>query len=205
LKRATSRSPDKSSPLMQPRDRFTEKDSLYLDVGKPDITGRIDTLNNNSMQNSILFASRVSDINSANSSASNSPYKKSAYGDLKVEHKSFKAATANITNQQLLKSGLYKNMGNDEEYKGEESPILRLERLQNEKKNRSSEQSGRTGSQSPTIERPSEGVDVSPFQLKVEQVQPNAINSAGAQVNSAGAGNKSQLSGRRYQPFPQKN
>jgi len=148
------------------------------------------------MQNSILFASRVSDINSASSSASNSPYKKGAYADMRVDHKNFKTAA----NQQLLKSGLYKALGkDDEEYKGEESPILRLERLQNEKKNRSSEQPGRGGSQSPTIERP-EGVDVSPFQLKLEQVSANASNSAGT-----ASANKSQLSGRRFQPFPQKN
>ena len=35
--------------------RFMEKDSLYLDMGKPEITGRVDTITNGSMNNSLLI------------------------------------------------------------------------------------------------------------------------------------------------------
>jgi len=205
IKRSLNGSPDKLSPIN--RDRFTEKDSLYLDVGRPEINGRIDTLNNGSTQNSLMFGNRVAELNSQNGSSNNSlsPFGKVGLNDYKRVSKSFKGHTTIGGNQTFLKAAIHRNMQRgDEEAKEEGSPVLKLEQVRTEKRYRNSEllstihtEKQRTGSQSPSYTGKSDSVsDNSPFTLKVEQVQPHSANPI--------IGKSTQISNRRFQPFSQK-
>jgi serine/threonine protein kinase len=112
-------------------DRYAQKDSLYLDMGKPELNGKVDTIGNASNNNSILFNKLNSNANIGNAgsnpaSASNfklSPDKKT---------RSFKAANnhagAPAQNHSFLKAAIFRNMQKNnsdvpgEEYKDDYSP-----------------------------------------------------------------------------------
>jgi len=83
--------------------RFAEKDSLYLDLGRPEINGRIDTLTNGSANSSMLLASRVQ------SNADTSPLSGSTFSKGLRHHGSFKGHLP-TGQSDVLKSSLYRNM-----------------------------------------------------------------------------------------------
>jgi len=113
-----------SGVLVNNGERYAQKDSLYLDMGKTEMTGNVNTIGNASNNNSILFNKLNSNANIGNSgsnpaSASNfklSPDKKT---------RSFKGA-ANPTgpsahNHSFLKAAIFRNMQkNNSETTGEE-------------------------------------------------------------------------------------
>ena len=81
--------------------RFTEKDSLYLDVGRPEITGRIDTITG-SANNSVLLASKTI------SNADSSPLSASAFARNAGRNTSLKGYSP--PNQGFLKAAIFRNM-----------------------------------------------------------------------------------------------
>ena len=198
------------SPVNTNKDRFIDKDSLYLDVGRPELNGRVDTINNGSTHNSILHQNRGSEFGSSNGASSNSamsPFSKSPLGEQRRHTgRSFKVNGSIGSNQSFLKAAIYRNMQrNDEDCKDDMSPGAKLEVIRSDKKRNTDYVLGhqpekvRTGSHSPTIFKPSDSPSSpdSPFQLKLEQVQPNSAIPM--------IGNKSsQRTSRRFQPFAQK-
>jgi len=216
LKRTSSNSPDKVSPFH--RERYLDKDSMHLDVGRQEITGRIDTLTNGSTQNSLSFANKIAELASTNSAASSnnsmSPFGRGSLADYKkYGARSFGKNNSIGGNQSYMKSSIHKSgTKGEEDYKEDMSPMFKLEMMKNEKKHRHSEQIPpnaeflandrlRPGSKSPTTtyyKTESATVSESPFQLKLEQVQPNSANPLN--INKP-----SQISSRKFQNYPQKN
>ncbi len=172
-------SPDKGSPIN--RERYLEKDSLYLDTGKPEMTGKIETLNSGTT-NSLMFANRFSDLSSPEKTSHNSmsPFGKGGLENYKKGSASKSFRYSNFGNQATLKNAIlnhhHKN-ANEESKDDFSPPLLRLERLGGEKR-RSGESSGKNSpdksrllNQSPGFSKSnSASNDNSPFHLKVEHV-----------------------------------
>ena len=97
--------------------RFAEKDSLYLDLGRPELNGKIDTITSGSNNNSLL-------LHKNSSPDSPSPKSGSPFSKHSAQSSSFKVQATN-NNQSFLKAAIFRNMqknGEDEDRK-EESPI----------------------------------------------------------------------------------
>ena len=209
---SSTNSPDKVSPFN--RERYLDKDSMHLDVGRQEITGRIDTLTNNSTQNSLSFANRVAELagstSGASSNSSMSPYGKGSLSDYKkLGNRNIKGNGSIGSNQGFMKTMQQK----EGEYGDDMSPMFKLEMLKNENRHRHSAQitnnmevlageKVRSGSKSPaTTYFKTEAANTnseSPFQLKIEQVQPNS-------ANPLHVVKPSQSSSRKFQGLPQKN
>jgi len=103
--------------------RFAEKDSLYLDVGKPEINGKIDTLTSGSNNNSLLLTRADSNGNSAPNSAS-------SFAKNLGHSRSFKAHNT-AGKPSFLKAAIIRNMqmnNSESEEAKDESPDIKSER-----------------------------------------------------------------------------
>jgi len=107
--------------------RFTEKDSLYLDVGRPEITGRIDTLTSGSANNSVLLMSR------GTSHADTSPLSGSAFSKNSGQ-KSFRNYVSTADPQAYPKSPMFRSSQQGDQREGRDSVLLRLEEVKNDKR-----------------------------------------------------------------------
>lgn len=116
--------------------RFAEKDSLYLDLGKPEINGRVDTLTNGSNNNSLMLF-RADSFNGA-SPKSTSPFAKGT-----PQTSSFRVYANNanggnsptVGNQTFLKAAIHRNIQNnndEEEYK--QSNFIKLHEVKHERR-----------------------------------------------------------------------
>ena len=116
-----SRPDSMGSPGLGNRDRFAEKDSLYLDMGKPDLNGRIDTLANGSHNNSILLQRADSNLNvSRDGSVSAFGKNVQQQPDQKSRSKSFRGHHLSGANQSFLKAAIFRNMQKNSEMTGED-------------------------------------------------------------------------------------
>lgn len=214
LKRiSSSSSREKLTPLVSDRNRFIKKDSLYLDIRRPDISGKAELGESLNIQNSgLLRGSDLGNSMSGSNSDSLSPLRMSHYTDLKRPgSRSFKGHIIIGNNQRFLKhsfSGLVAK-NNEEDSKYTESPLLKLEQIKNEMRHQNSElmtastshpssEKLRLGSQSPGYQRPNPiSSDSSPFHLKLEQIIPTSA--IPLNINRM-----SQISGRKIQSFAYK-
>lgn len=100
-----------NSPLLPTKqDRFVKEDSLYLDIGRPEINGRTDTINNASLNNSILLASRVDSSNNIASPCLPSSFaKKNGNRASTSSNKNYKTGQA-AGNSSFLKAAIFRNM-----------------------------------------------------------------------------------------------
>jgi serine/threonine protein kinase len=112
----------KSGAVNSPQ-RFGEKDSLYLDYGKPEINGKVDTITSGSHNNSLLLTRADSSANNSQPNSAASSFAKNAQrsGSFKV-HNSGTSGTAQ--NQSFLKAAIFRNMqkNNEEEKDDSYSP-----------------------------------------------------------------------------------
>lgn len=120
----------KSPNPSTPKERFAEKGSLYLGNGRPEMTGRTDTINTTSQNNSIfLKKGSTASVGSGNNQDSFSTF--SNHADKK--NKSFKIHTGGNGGKNILKETLLRNIQKNnsdipgEEYKddGTHSPMNR--------------------------------------------------------------------------------
>jgi len=177
------------------KDRFAEKDSLYLDMGRPEMNGKLETLNSASNNNSLLLNRRDSNASvgsnaghdSFSSFAKNSPVDKRS--------KSFRMhPNVPNNNQSFLKAALLRNMQKNssdmpEESKDDNSSPKNEERRNSERlQGRFSSFSSRNSSNSQDNDSEDDGVE-SPKQSK--------------QVDSGKT--PTTTTKRRFQPFAQKN
>jgi serine/threonine protein kinase len=108
----SSGSPDKLSNT--PLHRYAEKDSLYLDMGRPEMNGKIDTLTSGSMNNSLLMLTRDNSHGNNSAAGSLSNFAKGKGGmEIKGHTKSFKNGLVN--HQSVLKAAIFRNMRNKSE------------------------------------------------------------------------------------------
>lgn len=110
-----SRPESMASPGLGVKDRFAEKDSLYLDMGKPELNGKIDTLANGSANASLLLNRADSNMNVSKDGSVSSFAKQQP--DQKSRSKSFRHGGGN---QSILKAAIFRNMQNNN-MPGEES------------------------------------------------------------------------------------
>lgn len=192
------------SPAMHLKERYVDKDSLYLDVGKPEINGKIDTITGGSTNNSI--AHRGSDFGGSECSSNTSPsaFSRSPLeGPRKASGRSFKVNNASIGgNSAFLKAAIHRTIQkNDEDSKNDTSPtVIRSDKKRNtDFVQTHNPDKVRTPSHSPTYykasDSPTEKAD-SAFQIKVEQVPSSSIPGFGQKPSDGPV--------RRFQPFAQK-
>jgi len=104
------------------RDRFAEKDSLYLDMGKPEINGKIGTLTNGSHGDSILLHKVDSHASVTPKEGSTSSFAKGIQQpDQKSRSKSFRGHAGVGNNQSFLKAAIFRNMQKNSDFPGEDS------------------------------------------------------------------------------------
>ncbi len=117
LRQLKTISPEKPSSIHK-ADRFAEKDSLYLDMGKPELNGRVDTLTSGSQNNSLLLQRDPSSNANVGSGSLSAFAKGSNLSDQKKsgQNKSFK----NPGGQSFLKAAIFRNMEKNREM-GDES------------------------------------------------------------------------------------
>jgi len=101
------------------KDRFAEKDSLYLDMGKPELNGKISTLANGSNNDSLLLQRGDSHISVASKEGSISSFAKGQQPDQKSRSKSFRGH-AGPGNQSFLKNAILRNMAKNGDFPSEE-------------------------------------------------------------------------------------
>lgn len=111
-----SRPESMASPGLGAKDRFAEKDSLYLDMGKPELNGKIDTLANGSANNSLLLHRADSNMNVSRDGSVSGFAKQQP--DQKSRSKSFRHGG---NNQSILKAAIFRNMQKNNDMPGEES------------------------------------------------------------------------------------
>lgn len=127
---------EQASPLLpSKRDRFVKEDSLYLDLGRPEMNGRIDTITSGSTNNSLLLANRID--SSSNIGTTTTP---SAFGKknaTRLNNKGYKSHGQGTSNQSFLKAAIFRTMqkNNSENFREEDSFKNRLQRLQIDKRN----------------------------------------------------------------------
>lgn len=100
-----------NSPALPQANRFEMKDSLYLDLGKPEISGKVDTLTNGSANNSLLLQRQESMNNSSPKSAS--PYHRGSI--FQSSNFRIQANAVNNNNPSVLKQTIIRNMQKGEE------------------------------------------------------------------------------------------
>lgn len=104
------------------KDRFAEKDSLYLDMGKPELNGKIGTLANGSHNDSLLLHNRGdSNASVTLKDGTHSSFAKGVQQpDQKTRSKSFRGHAGGANNQSFLKAAIFRNMQKNSDYTGEE-------------------------------------------------------------------------------------
>jgi len=176
-----------------PKDRFAEKDSLYLDMGRPEMNGKVDTINTASQNNSLLFKKGS---NASVGSDSFSTFANQAGGIEKK--KSFKMHSGMGSNggQSFLKAALLRNMQKNnsdapnEEYK-DDGPSSPANKSLNDRLSHRllGGESGRLSSASQDHDSEDDGYSQSPKSAK--------------HSDHAEKG-KTSFTKRRFQPFAQK-
>jgi len=215
-------SPDKMSPLLLPASangngngRFTEKDSLYLDMGKPELNGKVDTLTNHSTNNSMLLMNRTDSNNNVGSNPNiiSNFAKRGSLNEQKGkgQSKSFKYHNSIGNSQSFLKAAIFRNMQKNSEIAVGESQLDRRGSLDGHlsidtsggDRRRSSFMSPRNAdeikerhhSQSPERKTDSRMNDHSPFRFDSE---------AGEEGGNGYMIGLNTIPQKRYQPFAQK-
>jgi len=96
------------------QNRFTEKDSLYLDVGKPELNGKLNTLTNGSTNNSILVKGGTTNSNTNSNNNSLSAFAKQvnqAENDQKSQSRhGYRSSYNNGNKPSFLKAAIFNNM-----------------------------------------------------------------------------------------------
>jgi len=114
-----------NSPMLPPskKDRFVREDSLYLDIGKPEINGRIDTITSGSMNNSLLLATRTDSTNELPSPCLPSKFSNVGAGLVRTNSKTYKASN---NRPSFLKAAIFNSMqrNNSEGLRDDETPKL---------------------------------------------------------------------------------
>jgi len=110
------------SPGFYLKERFAEKDSLYLDMGRPELNGKIDTINTASQNNSVLLKKG----SNASVGSGTNPDSFSAFANQHANNekrgKGFKLHSGSHGGQSVLKAALLRNMQkNNNDLAGEES------------------------------------------------------------------------------------
>jgi serine/threonine protein kinase len=199
LKQLKTISPDVSShnnsntSSIQKMDRFAEKDSLYLDMGRPELNGKIDTLTNGSQNNSLLLQ-RDPSSNANLNSGSLSAFAKGAQNDKKLQQaKSFKAGGGS----SFYKAALLKNNQNYEDSKEDPGPP-RQELIPRENNRRYSENLGKGRTKSPSPDQDSEETPYENPQVEnnVDKIKSGTPDKHPSKMLSS--------SNRRFTPFGQK-
>jgi len=127
---------EQASPLLpSKRDRFVKEDSLYLDLGRPELNGRVDTITSGSTNNSLLLANRVD--SSSNIGTTTTPSAFAKKNATRTNTKGYKSHGQGASNQSFLKAAIFRTMqkNNSENLKEEDSFRNRLQKLQIDKKN----------------------------------------------------------------------
>ena len=114
--------------------RFAEKDSLYLDLGKPEINGKVDTLTNGSANNSLLLF-RADSFN-GNSPKSTSPFSKGTpqTSSFRVYANGGGSPTVG-GNQTVLKAAIHRNIQNNNEEEYKPNGFIKLQEVKHERRN----------------------------------------------------------------------
>jgi len=94
----------------QSHNRFAEKDSLYLDLGKPEMNGRLDTITNGSANNSFCLHGGSNTNSNANSVSAFAKQSTLPDQDTKGQAKSYRGHNAPANNQSFLKAAIFNNM-----------------------------------------------------------------------------------------------
>jgi len=203
LKQLKTISPDVSgnssnTSSIQKMDRFAEKDSLYLDMGKPELNGKIDTLTSGSQNNSLLLQRDPSSNANVGNGSLSAFAKGGSLADQKKagQGKSFKAG-----NSTFLKAAIFNNMGKnkDSEESKEDPGPPRQELIPRENNRRYSENLGkqtRNESSSPDREDSEDISNENPgVQSNVDKTKSGPSTPGKMLSNS---------SSRRFAPFGQK-
>jgi len=109
--------------------RYTEKDSLYLDVGKPELNGKLNTLTNGSQNNSILVKNTATNSNNNSNNNSLSTFAKQVNQESETKRGHAYRASYNAGNKpSFLKAAIFNNMQKN----GADSPTaIRKEKTNN--------------------------------------------------------------------------
>jgi serine/threonine protein kinase len=102
----------KDEPNLQvlEKHRFTEKDSLYLDVGKPELNGKLDTITLGSANNSISVNSSISNTTAPTSTSTFGKPEAVIQQKGRAHSRSFKTPGTFKNNQSFLKAAIFRNM-----------------------------------------------------------------------------------------------
>jgi hypothetical protein len=176
-------------------DRFAEKDSLYLDMGRPEMNGKIDTLTSGSQNNSLLLQRDPSSNANLNSGSLSAFAKQGSLSDQKKsgQGKSFKVGGGS----SFYKAALLKNNLNYEETKEDPGPP-RQELIPRENNRRYSENLGKGREKSPSPDNEDEISSEDPqVEYNVDKIKTGTPDKHPSKMLSA-SGN------RRFTPFGQK-
>jgi serine/threonine protein kinase len=180
-----------NSPMLPPskKDRFVREDSLYLDIGKPEINGRVDTITSGSMNNSLLLATRTDSTNELPSPCLPSKFSTLGTGLVRTNSKTYKSSN---NRPSFLKAAIFNNMQrNNSEGLREEDTTPKLapigENSLSPTKNFKQESSPEKENE---IQQDNENEEI---QYNIDKV--NMAANGGYQVN------KSNQKMRRFQPF----
>ena len=196
-------SPEKPSSIHK-ADRFAEKDSLYLDMGKPELNGRTDTLTNGSQNNSLLLQ-RDPSSNANVGSGSLSAFAKGGLSDQKKagQNKSFKSPGG----QSFLKAAIFRNMEKNrelgDESKEDPSPLRDKEDF-SQKERRFSEHTPKTNDLYSPFHRRSSSPETDDISNENPQVQLNVEKIKIGTPDKHPSKMLTSSGTRRFTPFGQK-
>mmetsp|Transcript_54742 Transcript_54742/g.62927 ORF Transcript_54742/g.62927 Transcript_54742/m.62927 type:complete len:657 (-) Transcript_54742:48-2018(-) len=107
---------DTSKPSNTTKERYEQKDSLYIDVGQPMLNGRTDTMNSGlgSNNNSLLLGSQGNSNSNSNSGA-NSPSKFGGGGRERRETTGIRSGGNNLLKAAIVKNAQYNNANFEDE------------------------------------------------------------------------------------------
>lgn len=129
----TNRRESIAGPVVLPRDRFAQRDSLYLDMGRPDYLGKMDTLVVGSQNNSMLFAQRRHSSNESSNGSLSSFNKTPLLPDPKKRSSVKGFGMGGGGSQSVLKAAIFRNMQKNNEEEGKED-MLGYEEPQDKRK-----------------------------------------------------------------------
>lgn len=107
-------STDKPNSIVGKADRFAEKDSLYLDMGRPEMNGKVDTITSGSQNNSLLL--KHDPGSNAHLGGSRSSFSKQGSDKNLLGGKKAGGGGGN----NLLKQAVFKNMANNMNEEGKD-------------------------------------------------------------------------------------
>jgi serine/threonine protein kinase len=125
---------DEQSPLKPGKKRFTGKDSLYLDVGRPEMNGKLDTLTTESVKNSVSLKGSCNTSLSASTSTFAKRESSLEPKEAKERSGTFKNHHTTDKNQSVLKAAIFRNIqqknnkNHNEEAKENELPRRKVKR-----------------------------------------------------------------------------